>query len=322
MKDDLVIIRTDGGICSQIMFAALGNYFSEKGYHVKYDTTWFEENGKDINGERVRNYDMDKAFPDLNLEIATKEEIKRYKKKYCKNLSNASLCQLEKYKPPIYIDRYPSIREPLFLKFKDFFANKFKFLTDDAYQLNLLKEIELNNSCGVHIRRGDYMNTSAFTESADESYYNKAINIINKTNENVHFYFFSDDMDWVKEKLLPLLGNINYTICDKNSDDKGYLDLYLLSRCKHIISSNGSLGFTAFLLSKNNDVDLWMCKYREFLCKELNNIYIINCPDYRNNITNESRTFLGNLCSVYKDSTNHIIIKLLGIKIKFKLKRK
>ncbi len=46
-NDDFIVLRTDGGICSQIAFHALGNYFIDKGYHVKYDLTWFHKNGKD-----------------------------------------------------------------------------------------------------------------------------------------------------------------------------------------------------------------------------------------------------------------------------------
>lgn len=46
MKDDLVIIRVDGGIGSQIAFIALGFAFEEKGIEVKYDLGWFEESGK------------------------------------------------------------------------------------------------------------------------------------------------------------------------------------------------------------------------------------------------------------------------------------
>lgn len=39
-KDNLIIIRTEGGLCSQIYYASLGQYFADKGYQVKYDLTW------------------------------------------------------------------------------------------------------------------------------------------------------------------------------------------------------------------------------------------------------------------------------------------
>ena len=43
MRDysDLVIIRVDGGICSQIGFVALGEWMVQKfRLHVKYDLSW------------------------------------------------------------------------------------------------------------------------------------------------------------------------------------------------------------------------------------------------------------------------------------------
>ena len=42
MKDNLIIIRVDGGIASQIGFVALGKAFEEKGYQVKYDLSWLK----------------------------------------------------------------------------------------------------------------------------------------------------------------------------------------------------------------------------------------------------------------------------------------
>ena len=57
-KGKCVIIRTDGGICSQIMFCALGKHFEDLGYIVKYDTSWFKDCGMSVDGNDVRNYDI------------------------------------------------------------------------------------------------------------------------------------------------------------------------------------------------------------------------------------------------------------------------
>ena len=81
-NNNLIIIRTEGGLCSQIYYASLGQYFANKGYKVKYDLEWFEKHGMDNNGILARNYDMPKAFPNLHLEIATEQEIELYKRKY------------------------------------------------------------------------------------------------------------------------------------------------------------------------------------------------------------------------------------------------
>ena len=81
---DLVIVRIDGGICSQINFFAYGhaiqNMLGGKA-KVKYDLSWFRENGKDYFGKFVRNWDFPKAFPDLAVEEASAEEIAATKKR-------------------------------------------------------------------------------------------------------------------------------------------------------------------------------------------------------------------------------------------------
>ena len=89
MRKDLVIIRVDGGIASQISFVALGLEFESRGYKVKYDLSWFDEFGNGIYNEQNgydRSYniafDIPKAFPDIKYEIASRDEIEIYRKKY------------------------------------------------------------------------------------------------------------------------------------------------------------------------------------------------------------------------------------------------
>lgn len=273
MQKDLVIIRTDGGASSQVDFCALGKYFEDKGYKVKYDMTWFKECGVNIPGGK---YIIDKAFPNLKIEFATDKEIKIYKDKYYRQNQPLDEC-----KPPIYIDGYPEERPFLSVKYKDFFSKEFVFDTDDIRQRSILQEIMKCNSCGVHIRRGDLAKFNpAYGYPADKEYFLRVIDIVNKTNDNVCFYFFSNGMDWVKEHIIPHIKTTNYKIIEQNDDDKGYLDMYLLSRCKIIISSNSGFALMARLLSSSKDTQLWMCKHWDFICEalELDNVYIYIRP--------------------------------------------
>lgn len=266
MQKDLVIIRTDGGFCSQIAFYALGKYFEDKGFCVKYDMEFFKKYGVG-----AATYLTDKAFPNLKIILATDDEVKLYKDKY--HRKNQSL---DKCKPPIYIDGYPEERPFLFIKYKDFFSKEFIFDTDDREQKALLEEIKKNNSCCVHIRRGDLVKNGCYGKVADKEYFLKAIHIISKTNNNVYFYFFSDEINWVKENIIPHISHLNYKICDKNGLDKSHLDLYLATWCKYIISSNGSLGLYAKVLSHSQNTQLYTPKYWDYMCKstELNKISI------------------------------------------------
>lgn len=241
-KDNLIIIRIDGGASSQIAFWALGKFFEDKGYKVKYDMTWYNEEGAN---KPQGKYILDKAFPNLKVEFATDKEIKLYKNKYRRKSQILSEC-----KPPIYIDGYPEERPFLSVKYRDFLAKNFVFNTDDGRQKSLLSEITKNNSCGVHIRRGDLADFNpAYGYPADKTYFLRVIDVVNKTNDNVCFYFFSNGMEWAKENIIPHIKAINYKIVEQDDDSKSYLDMYLLSRCKIIISSNSSFALFARLLS-------------------------------------------------------------------------
>lgn len=274
MQEDLVIICTDGGAGSQVEFCALGKFFEDKGHRVKYDMTWFKECGVNIPGGK---YIIGKAFPNLKIEFATDEEVNLYKRKYRRKSQPLNEC-----KPPIYIDGYPEERPFLSVKYRDFFSKEFVFNTDDVKQKSILQDIIECNACGVHIRRGDLSKFNpAYGHPADKEYFLRVIDIVNKTNDNVCFYFFSNGMDWVKEHIIPYVKTTNYKIVEQNDDDKGYLDMYLLSRCKIIISSNSGFALTARLLSGSKDTQLWMCKNWDFICEalDLDNIYIYIRPD-------------------------------------------
>ena len=59
-------------------------------------------------------------------------------------------------------------------------------------------------------------------------------------------------MEWVKEQIIPELSDdVKFTFVDANDNDTGYIDLYLISKCKHTISSNSSFGYYGGLLNEN-----------------------------------------------------------------------
>ena len=55
---DLIVVHIDGGICSQINFIAYGlavaNLLGDKA-RIKFDISWFKEDGKDCNGRFARS---------------------------------------------------------------------------------------------------------------------------------------------------------------------------------------------------------------------------------------------------------------------------
>ena len=246
---NLVIVRIDGGICSQINFFAYGhavqNMLGEMA-KVKYDLSWFKENGKDYFGKFVRNWDFPKAFPDLAVEEASAEEIAATKKR--RTLDFSELQSLQEISAPAYLEGYPKgcfnlpgCREVLTKNFRPAL---------DAESAAVAAEIAEKPACAVHVRRGDLTVSSvAYGVPCSTEYFAKTIKIVRALEPRAKFYFFSDEPDYVRDELLPALpADLDSKIVGFNGSDRGYMDLALIAKCGYVIGSIGSLGvYGAFL---------------------------------------------------------------------------
>lgn len=238
----VALIKPEGGICSQIAFYALYKHLESLDYEVKFDFTWYKEIGKDTDGIHPRNWDFDKAFPTLKYNVASTEEIKHFKHNF-----NVGTNWLQLF-PRMYIEGCCE-RISLMPQYKEFFIQSFEPVNKIEIA-DLCLDIQSQFSCGVHIRRGDLANWHPlYGEPLEPEYFIKAISKLKFKHKDIKFYFFSDEINYVKEIIEPLIPkNIDYLIIDQNDSTKGYLDLYMLSKCDVIVSSRGSMaGFAQFL---------------------------------------------------------------------------
>lgn len=256
MTQDSMIIMVDGGFCSQLVKYALGEFLKHsRNVKVKYDVSWFDNNGMDCDGKNKRELQINKVFPNLDFEIATCDEIAIAKRNnHFINSNPYKFCSsLLAQKTPAYIDGYyenivymDTVRNVL-LKNLDFSKCKL-----DENNENILSKIKnADYSCAVHVRRGDFVNLGlAFLTPW---YYSGAIKTVQKKFPKTKFFFFSNDIDYVRQEIIPLCGDIEYTIVDVNNNDTGWLDLYLISQCNAQISSNSSFGFWGAFLNQNDN---------------------------------------------------------------------
>lgn len=112
--------------------------------------------------------------------------------------------------------------------------------------LDYQKEIENCTSVSIHIRRGDYLlSREIYGGNCTQEYYTKAVSIIKGQYAKAVFFVFSNDEKWVidwcemqEEKNLcqfvPVLGV---------SEEMGYIDMMLMSKCKHHIIANSSFSW-------------------------------------------------------------------------------
>lgn len=120
----------------------------------------------------------------------------------------------------------------------------------------ILEKITTTNSVSVHYRRGDAV---AITEVqkwyagiVTEHYYEQSVKYISDKIDDAHFFIFSNDIPWVK-KQLNYIDQKYITFVDHNSADTGYEDLYLMSQCKHNITTGySSFAWWAAYLNSND----------------------------------------------------------------------
>tara|TARA_R110002020_G_scaffold381800_1_gene592701 strand:- start:7898 stop:8692 length:795 start_codon:yes stop_codon:yes gene_type:complete len=120
----------------------------------------------------------------------------------------------------------------------------FNFSTIHNNTLKKYNDILNKKTTSIHVRRGDYIKFPNHHITQPIEYYNKSIELLkNKTDL---FIVFSDDIMWCKNNL-----KIKNSIYIEN--EKDYIELYLMSLCKHNIICNSSFSWWAAWLNKNKN---------------------------------------------------------------------
>ena len=122
----------------------------------------------------------------------------------------------------------------------------------DHVNLKLSSEIVKFNAVAVHVRRGFYHEPTLsrnrmVIDSSD--YYYQAIDIICQQVEDPVFYVFSDDIEWAKKNLK----GKRFIFIAHNTGANSYLDMYLMSLCKHFVIANSAFSWWAAWLSSNDE---------------------------------------------------------------------
>jgi hypothetical protein len=276
----MVVVKLFGGLGNQMFQYALGKSFSIKNnlefkiesksgfekdfYNRKLGINNFNITAEEVNYailpkkiiekskikwvQKIVEY-LDNKFPKINyLLCLNKWNIIHEKNKYfspinyngSRNLYLIGYWQSEKY--------FKNIREELINEFslKNSLNNE---------NLKIANLIINSNSVSVHYRRlhgisnGIVSKAHANTHGViSEEYYENSIKYIKNKISDITFFIFSDDISWAKENLK---NTENIIFVDINDDDKNFLDLYLMSLCKHQIIANSSFSWWAAWLNKN-----------------------------------------------------------------------
>ena len=125
-----------------------------------------------------------------------------------------------------------------------------KYELEDEY-LKVLNDIQKCNSVAVHVRRSDFKKDNCeFHYLLDERYYQNAIRKIRLEVENPVFFWFSDDMDWVKKHIG---AGEDFRFVSIRTAHGDIDDMMLMKKCKHIITANSTFSWWAAWLNEHED---------------------------------------------------------------------
>lgn len=116
----------------------------------------------------------------------------------------------------------------------------------DAYRDEIKEIFGKGSRCvrkvGVHVRRGDYVGNTFYTDLWAEDYYRKAMSLF----PDATFLIFSDDIGWCK-------ANTTFVGCEFSEGDED-ADFENLMQCEGIICANSSFSWWAAYLSEASKV--------------------------------------------------------------------
>lgn len=120
--------------------------------------------------------------------------------------------------------------------------------------LSYEKQIEQSLAVSIHIRRGDYLEGSEiYGGNCTDAYYQRAIAFIREKYPRAVFFVFSNDEDFSEKWLRDNFPGRDFVLVRGSTEETGYLDMYLMSRCRHHIMANSSFSWWGAYLNPSRD---------------------------------------------------------------------
>ena len=258
--DPLVVIQLSGGMGNQMFQYALYLQLKALGRKVKIDDKT-EYEGRNARPIRLSVFDAKYDTPtEIEMLCLTDSYLDLFSKIRRKLTGRKTAEYMEKNprfdSNVLEMDRAYLVgwwqSEKYFKSIKEEVRKAFAFknieLSEKMQQYKVA--MENSNSVSVHIRRGDYLQVDeVYGGICTEEYYEKAMKHMKEQVPDCHFFIFTNDISWVKEHM----AGENVTVVEGNDEDAGYIDMYLMTRCKHYILANSSFSWWGCYLNPSKE---------------------------------------------------------------------
>lgn len=172
-----------------------------------------------------------------------------------------------------YYDGYWQ-NEKYFKNITDEIRKTFQFPPFDTENQKIAQQLQSCISVSMHVRRGDYLTDPLFKGTCQILYYKKAIKYIEDKAAPKLFCIFSNDIEWCKKEITPLISSAKVIFVTWNKGHNSFRDMQLMSTCKHNIIANSSFSWWGAWLNHNKDKiviapKLWYAKenYESPVCQ-------------------------------------------------------
>ncbi len=252
-----------GGLANKLFQYSFYKGLINKGYDAYIDNYSWQPKWN------FENIELQNVFPNLKMRFATKRDIilrcggRNIINKIRRNIKILIPKQYFrqntlKYIDEIYRDNNLNYfdglwqSEKYFIDIRDEIKKDFQFepLNElDKKNFNLLNELINVNSVAIHIRKGKDYQRNDVNGTCDANYYKAAIEYIKNNTKKPKFYIFSDNFNWVEKYLKDYDFNlINWNL---PYGPKSYIDMQLMSVCKHNIIANSTYSWWGAWLNNN-----------------------------------------------------------------------
>lgn len=262
----MIIIKALGGLGNQLFQYALYQKFISQGKTVKFDFSQIYENGIEnelcIFDQNIveANSNEISYLGDCNNSILNRirRKFKIYKKTFFIEKASYTFDKTVLTLDNVYLWGYWQT-ELYFASISNELKNKIIFpsITEqhNIHYANAIKKTP--NPVSIHIRRGDYLSkqfVNQYGNICTDEYYESAIAFIKSKIDNPHFFIFTNDPKWAKEKYV----NSSFTVVEGNNGKTSFRDMQLMALCKHNIIANSSFSWWGAWLN-NHDNKIVIC---------------------------------------------------------------
>lgn len=133
---------------------------------------------------------------------------------------------------------------------RDELLHHFQFPVPNGQNQQISDEMQSSDSVAIHVRRGDYLSLKRFVNICTLQYYVHGVEKILQNTTSPVFYIFSNDQDWCRENITPLLQGHKTIFVSHNQGKQSFWDMYLMSQCKYQIIANSTFSWWSAFLNK------------------------------------------------------------------------